>query len=149
MPKRRTLLLSNAAFRVERVESLASSELSELSELSAASELSELSGLSKLVETDAQWSPVYQAASCRWVLPQQGVTEFRWGEHLGLLDGISVLWLPKDVPYQMQQMQQMRPVHPIAQQAVDIDSKIVVSLPADFAATVAAPRMGWLSARAQ
>ena len=119
MPKRRTLLLNHPAFSVERVESLM---------------------------TDAQWSPVYQVASCRWVLPQRGLTEFRWGEHMGLLDGISVLWLPTGVPYQMQQTQQGQPRQRLVG---DVDSKIVISLPADFAAAVAAPRMGWLSARVQ
>ncbi len=125
MPKRRTVLQSNPSCVIERVESLASTTL------------------------DAHWSPVYQVATLRFVLPHSGVTEFRWGPDdsgdgrdgtEALLDGISVLCLPVGVPYQMQQMPSC---------SGDAHSNIVISLPADSGVTVAEPRVGALSVRAQ
>lgn len=117
MPQRRTLLQSTPALLVERVQSFAPT---------------------------AQWSPHYQVASHRFVLPHSGVTEFRWGDGLALLDGISMLCLPMGVPYQMQHVQQC---------GSDANSNIVVSLPADTVAALATnaaePRLCALSVRAQ
>ena len=74
MPQDRTLLQHSAHLKVERV---------------------------RLHERSAQWSPSYQAATQRLVLPASGVTEFRMaGQHI-LLDGLTALCLPTGVPYQM------------------------------------------------
>lgn len=116
MPQRRTQLQSTPAFTVERVDSFVP------------------------VCRTSQWSPVYQVASCRFILPHSGLTEFRWGDSFALLDGISVLCLPTGLPYQMQQF------HSGLGEAT---SNIVISLPADSAATVSQPRTVALNARAQ
>ena len=116
MPQRRTLLQRTSAFAVERVDSYAP------------------------ICSTPQWSPVYQVASCRFILPHSGLTEFRWGDSFALLDGISVLCLPTGLPYQMQQL------HSGLGEAT---SSIVISLPADSAATVSEPRTVALNARAQ
>lgn len=49
----------------------------------------------------AQWSPCYQAATRRLVLPASGATEFRISEKNILLDGLTALCLPTGVPYVM------------------------------------------------
>ena len=116
MPQRRTLLQSTSAFTIEQVQSFAPM---------------------------AQWSPVYQVATQRFVLPYSGVAEFRWANDVALLDGISVLCLPVDAPYQMQQIEPMQPHHG------EVNSSIVISLPAASGLAVARPRVGALSAWAQ
>ncbi|MDI1239258.1 MAG: helix-turn-helix transcriptional regulator [Polaromonas sp.] len=74
MPQDRTLLQHSPQLKVERV---------------------------LLHERGVQWSPSYQVATQRLVLPASGATEFRIaGQHI-LLDGLTALCLPTGVPYQM------------------------------------------------
>lgn len=116
MPQRRTLLQSTSAFTIEQVQSFAPM---------------------------AQWSPVYRVATQRFVLPYSGVAEFRFGDSLALLDGISVLCLPVDAPYQMKQ------IDPMQSHRGDVNASIVISLPVASGLVVAQPRVGGLSAWAQ
>ena len=116
MPQRRTLLHSTHTFTVEQVQSLA---------------------------PIAQWSPVYRVATQRFVVCHSGMAEFRWADSVALLDGISVLCLPVDAPYQMQQIAPMQP------RPGDMNSSIVISLPADAGLALTQPRVGALSAWAQ
>jgi AraC-like DNA-binding protein len=74
MPQDRTLLQQAQGLRVERVVKHAA---------------------------PVQWSPSYQAPTPRLVLPACGVTEFRMAGQSVLLDGITVLGLPRRLSYQM------------------------------------------------
>ncbi|MEO8024151.1 helix-turn-helix transcriptional regulator [Polaromonas sp.] len=74
MPQDRTLLQQTPTLKVERVVLHASS---------------------------AQWSPSYEVASPRLVLPASGATEFRVAGHSVLLDGLTALSLPEGLLYQM------------------------------------------------
>jgi AraC-like DNA-binding protein len=74
MPQDRTLLQQAQGLRVERVVKHAA---------------------------PAQWSPSYEAPTPRLVLPACGVTEFLLAGQTVLMDGITVLGLPRCVPYQM------------------------------------------------
>ena len=74
MPQNRTLLQQTDTLRVERVLFRAPS---------------------------AHWSPTYQVASARLVLPASGATEFRMAGQNVLLDGLTALSLPAGLSYQM------------------------------------------------
>lgn len=74
MPQNRTLLQQTTTLQVERVVLHASS---------------------------AQWSPSYEVASPRLVLPASGATEFRMAAQSVLLDGLTALSLPAGLLYQM------------------------------------------------
>lgn len=74
MPQDRTLLQQTGGLTVERVVKHA---------------------------TAVQWSPTYEAATPRLVLPAQGATEFQLAGRTVLLDGLTVLGLPDGLPYQM------------------------------------------------
>jgi AraC-like DNA-binding protein len=74
MPQNRTLLQQTTTLKVERVVLLAPS---------------------------AQWSPTYEVASSRLVLPASGATEFRMAGQSVLLDGLTALSLPAGLPYEM------------------------------------------------
>ncbi|MDW5441666.1 helix-turn-helix transcriptional regulator [Polaromonas sp. SM01] len=74
MPQHRTLLQHTATLTVERVE---------------------------LQAPYAQWSPSYEVATQRLVLPASGATEFRTDEQTILLDGLTAVCLPSGQRYQM------------------------------------------------
>jgi len=74
MPQKRTLLQQTTTLKVERVVMHAPS---------------------------AQWSPSYEVASPRLVLPASGATEFRMAGQSVLLDGLTALSLPAGLLYQM------------------------------------------------
>lgn len=74
MPQTRTLLQQTTTLKVERVVLLA---------------------------PFAQWSPSYEVASPRLVLPASGATEFRMAGQSVLLDGLTALSLPAGLLYQM------------------------------------------------
>ncbi|MDC6170296.1 helix-turn-helix transcriptional regulator [Paucibacter sp. XJ19-41] len=74
MPQDRTLLHTGDRLRVERVVMHA---------------------------LPAQWSPCYQVASARLVLPARGATEFRLADQTRVLDGVTVLRLPPGQAYQL------------------------------------------------
>lgn len=90
MPQQRTLLHADAAWTVERVRRHAA---------------------------PVQWSPAYQAASGRWVLPTDGVLEFQLDGQTILLDGLTALGLPQGQPYQM------RPLQPAEQTSVVVSAR--------------------------
>lgn len=48
-----------------------------------------------------QWTPTYEAATPRLVLPSQGATQFRLAGQTVLADGVTVLGLPQRMPYEM------------------------------------------------
>lgn len=52
-----------------------------------------------------QWSPVYEAATPRLVLPARGATEFCVAGHNVLFDGLTMMSLPAGLPYQMKPCQ--------------------------------------------
>lgn len=74
MPQNRTLLQQTTTLKVERVV---------------------------LYAPSAQWSPSYEVASPRLVLPASGATEFRMAGQSVLLDGLTALSLPTGLPYEM------------------------------------------------
>ncbi len=74
MPQTRVLLRQTASLKVERVE---------------------------LHDASLQWSPFYEVASQRLVLPASGATEFRMAGHTVLLDGLTALCLPTGQSYQV------------------------------------------------
>jgi len=74
MPQDRTLLQQTTTLKVERVV---------------------------LHAPSAQWSPSYEVASPRLVLPASGATEFRMAGQSVLLDGLTALSLPTGLLYQM------------------------------------------------
>lgn len=74
MPQDRTLLQRTATLKVERVV---------------------------LRSPSTQWSPSYEVATRRLVLPASGATEFRMAGQSVLLDGVTALCLPTRQPYQM------------------------------------------------
>lgn len=74
MPQTRTLLQQTTFLKVERV---------------------------LLHAPSAQWSPSYEVASPRLVLPASGATEFRMAGQSVLLDGLTALSLPAGLLYQM------------------------------------------------
>jgi AraC-like DNA-binding protein len=74
MPQNRTLLQQTTTLKVERVV---------------------------LHALSAQWSPSYEVASPRLVLPASGATEFRMAGQSVLLDGLTALSLPTGLQYQM------------------------------------------------
>ncbi|MGC1174619.1 helix-turn-helix transcriptional regulator [Polaromonas sp.] len=74
MPQNRTLLQQTTSLKVERVV---------------------------LHAPSAQWSPSYEVASPRLVLPASGATEFRMAAQSVLLDGLTALSLPAGLLYQM------------------------------------------------
>jgi AraC-like DNA-binding protein len=74
MPQDRTLLQQTTTLKVERV---------------------------LLHAPPAQWSPCYEVASQRLVLPASGATEFRMAGGSVLLDGLTALCVPTGQRYQM------------------------------------------------
>lgn len=74
MPQDRTLLHAGDRLRVERV---------------------------LMHALPAQWSPCYQVASARWVLPARGATEFRLADQTRVLDGLTLLRLPTGQAYRI------------------------------------------------
>ncbi|WP_298214698.1 helix-turn-helix transcriptional regulator [Acidovorax sp.] len=78
MPQQRTLLHAAPAWKIERVLKHAS---------------------------PVQWSPPYAAASGRWVLPLNGVSEFQMAGQVVLLDGLTALGLPQGLAYRMKPLQ--------------------------------------------
>jgi len=85
MPQQRTLLHAGAAWKVERVLKHAA---------------------------PVRWSATHEAASGRWVLPMDGLSEFQMAGQVVLLDGLTALGLPQGLPYQM------RPLQPTQQTSI-------------------------------
>ncbi len=84
-----------------------------------------------------QWSPLYEVATPRLVLPLAGTTEFRVGDALVLLDSITLLSLPTGQPYQM------KPFGVAARTSIVVSAQPGGTLPLAAATQVLTPRAVW------
>lgn len=92
MSQQRTLLQADAAWTVERVRKHAG---------------------------PVQWSPTYEAASGRWILPTHGLLEVQLAGSVVLLDGLTALCLPQALPYQMRPLQHKEQTSIVASAGAD------------------------------
>lgn len=83
-----------------------------------------------------QWTPTYEAATPRLVLPAHGATQFRLAGQTVLADGVTVFGLPGQLPYEMK---------PCAAQP---RTSIVVSMPQGTAPWPVQPAAWLLTPRA-
>lgn len=117
MPQDRTLLQQTDALTVERVH------------------------MHTPPSPQALWSPRYEVASSRLVLPASGATEFRMdGGASVLLDGLTALSLPAGLPYQMKPCVDA----PRASIVVSARSGVPGAVSPDCAAWSLSPRALWL-----
>lgn len=88
--------------------------------------------------TTLHWSPTYEAATPRLVLPAQGAVEFQLAGRTVVLDGTTVLGLPGGLPYQM------KPCGAKAQTSIVVSAQQGAALWQDQAhAWFLAPRSLW------
>ncbi|MCX2863149.1 helix-turn-helix transcriptional regulator [Paucibacter sp. PLA-PC-4] len=116
MPQDRTLLHTGDRLRVERVVMQA---------------------------LPAQWSPHYQVASARLVLPAQGATECRLADQTCMLDGMTVLRLPTGQAYRLKPFGAATRASIVVSAQADMDDGLAPT-PSAF---LLAPRALWLLRR--